>query len=128
MDPQLSLLMANQAQVKLGDLVLDPFVGSGSLLVAAAYFGGYVVGSDIDYLMLHGKSRPSRIKQKVGMAFKNVDVVVFHICSLVTKFGELVTLNERQGGCVSLLVCTSMCTLHVLYAINSVFLYRKVCL
>ncbi|KAK5650812.1 hypothetical protein RI129_001841 [Pyrocoelia pectoralis] len=64
MDPQLSLLMANQAQVKLGDLVLDPFVGSGSLLVAVAYFGGYVVGSDIDYLMLHGKSRPSRIKQK----------------------------------------------------------------
>ncbi|KAF5286599.1 hypothetical protein FQR65_LT12508 [Abscondita terminalis] len=64
MDPQLSLLMANQAQVKQGDFVLDPFVGSGSLLVAAAYFGGYVIGSDIDYLMLHGKSRPSRIKMK----------------------------------------------------------------
>lgn len=65
MDPQLSLLMANQAKVKAGDLVLDPFVGSGSLLVAAAHFGGYVVGTDIDFLMLHGKSRPSRIKQKV---------------------------------------------------------------
>lgn len=65
MDPQLSLLMANQAQVNIADFVLDPFVGSGSLLVAAAYFGGYVVGTDIDYLMLHGKTRPSRIKQKV---------------------------------------------------------------
>lgn len=65
MDPQLSLLMANQAKIKEGDLVLDPFVGSGSLLVAAAQFGGYVLGGDIDYLMLHAKTRPSRIKQKV---------------------------------------------------------------
>lgn len=65
MDPQLSLLMANQAQVKDGDIVLDPFVGSGSLLVAAAEFGGFVIGGDIDYLMLHARTRPSRIKQKV---------------------------------------------------------------
>lgn len=42
MDPQLSLLMANQALVGKGDLVFDPFVGSGSLLVAAAKFGAYV--------------------------------------------------------------------------------------
>lgn len=40
MDPQLSILMANQALVKPGHLVMDPFVGSGSLLVAAAKFGG----------------------------------------------------------------------------------------
>lgn len=40
MDPQLSLLMANQAQIRKGDVVIDPFVGSGSLLVAAATFGG----------------------------------------------------------------------------------------
>ncbi|CAG9769697.1 unnamed protein product [Ceutorhynchus assimilis] len=64
MDPQLSLLMANQAKVKNGDIILDPFVGSGSLLVAAAEFGGYVFGSDIDYLMLHGKTKPSRIRQQ----------------------------------------------------------------
>lgn len=65
MDPQLSVLMANQALVRPGHLVLDPFVGSGSLLVAAAKFGAYVMGSDIDYLMLHAKTRPSRISQKV---------------------------------------------------------------
>ncbi|CAH1406059.1 unnamed protein product [Nezara viridula] len=60
MDPQLSLIMANQAKISKGDLVFDPFVGSGSLLIAAAEFGGYVLGTDIDYLMLHGKSRPTR--------------------------------------------------------------------
>ncbi|XP_012266608.2 tRNA (guanine(10)-N2)-methyltransferase homolog isoform X2 [Athalia rosae] len=64
MDPQLSLLMANQAQVQDGDLILDPFVGSGSLLVAASQFGGYALGTDIDYLMLHARTRPSRISQK----------------------------------------------------------------
>lgn len=86
MDPTLSLLMANQALVKDNDLVFDPFVGSGSLLVAAAKFGGivsfhffirnqlnkyrsiqfsaYVFGTDIDYMMLHGKTKPTRVKQK----------------------------------------------------------------
>ena len=28
---------------------------SGSLLVSAAHFGGYVMGTDIDYLLLHAK-------------------------------------------------------------------------
>lgn len=65
MDAQLSLIMANQACVQPGHVVLDPFVGSGSLLVAAAQFGAYVMGADIDYLMLHARTRPSRITQKV---------------------------------------------------------------
>lgn len=42
MDATLSLLMANQAMVKPGDLVYDPFVGTGSLLVAAAKCGGTI--------------------------------------------------------------------------------------
>ncbi|XP_076279499.1 tRNA (guanine(10)-N(2))-methyltransferase TRMT11 isoform X2 [Lasioglossum baleicum] len=65
MDPQLSLIMANQAQVQKGDIVLDPFVGTGSLLVAASHFGGYTLGTDIDFLMLHGRTRPSRKLQKI---------------------------------------------------------------
>lgn len=32
MDPQLSLLMANLGKVSDGDLVLDPFVGSGAYI------------------------------------------------------------------------------------------------
>ncbi|XP_071451076.1 tRNA (guanine(10)-N(2))-methyltransferase homolog [Hetaerina americana] len=64
MDSQLSILMANQGRVMPADLVLDPFVGTGSLLVAAGQFGGFVWGTDIDFLMLHGKTRPSRITQK----------------------------------------------------------------
>lgn len=33
MDPQLSLIMANQGQIKEGDIVLDPFVGTGMWLL-----------------------------------------------------------------------------------------------
>lgn len=90
MDPQLSLIMANQAQVRKGDLVYDPFVGTGSLLIAASHFGGYTFGTDIDYLMLHGRTRPTRISQKTrekdesiaanmhqyGMSSYYIDVVV----------------------------------------------------
>lgn len=65
MDPHLSLLMANQAKVKNGDLVFDPFVGTGSLLVAAACFGGYGIGADIDYLILHAKTKPTRKKDRM---------------------------------------------------------------
>lgn len=65
MDAQLSLIMANQAQVVNGDIILDPFVGSGSLFVAAAHFGAYVWGSDIDFMMLHARTKPTRVGKKV---------------------------------------------------------------
>lgn len=39
MDAEMALLMANQALAEPGKLVYDPFVGTGSILVAAAHFG-----------------------------------------------------------------------------------------
>lgn len=55
MDAELSLIMANMGCVRKNDLVLDPFVGTGSLLVACAHYGAYVMGTEIDYLLLHAK-------------------------------------------------------------------------
>lgn len=63
MDPQLSFLMANLAKVNEGRLVLDPFCGTGGILLASAQFGGYVMGNDIDYMTVHARSRPSRKNQ-----------------------------------------------------------------
>jgi len=57
MDAQLSFIMANQAKVTSGSLVYDPFAGTGSLLIACAHFGGYVLGSDIDMILVHGRGR-----------------------------------------------------------------------
>jgi len=98
MDPQLALLMSNICKVREGSTVLDPFVGTGSLLVAAAEFGGFVLGSDIDYLTLHARTRPSRVGQKrraedesmlanfeqYGLAHRYLGVIAsdFSICPL----------------------------------------------
>ncbi|KDP27355.1 hypothetical protein JCGZ_20179 [Jatropha curcas] len=48
MDAEMAFLMANQAMVTPGKLIYDPFVGTGSILVAAAHFGGMTMGADID--------------------------------------------------------------------------------
>uniref|UniRef100_A0A1A8ITF8 tRNA (guanine(10)-N(2))-methyltransferase TRMT11 n=1 Tax=Nothobranchius kuhntae TaxID=321403 RepID=A0A1A8ITF8_NOTKU len=64
MDAGLSFIMTNHAKVKENDLVFDPFVGTGSLLVACSHFGAYVCGTDIDYNTIHGKGRSSRKNQK----------------------------------------------------------------
>ena len=40
--------MQHSLQVQRGHLVYDPFVGTGSILVAAAYYGAYTLGADID--------------------------------------------------------------------------------
>jgi tRNA (guanine10-N2)-methyltransferase len=39
MDAEMAFLMANQALATPGKLVYDPFVGTGSILIAAAHFG-----------------------------------------------------------------------------------------
>ncbi|KAL2084609.1 hypothetical protein ACEWY4_020127 [Coilia grayii] len=64
MDAGLSFIMANHARVKEHDLVYDPFVGTGSLLVACCQFGAYVCGTDIDYNTIHGAGKSSRTNQK----------------------------------------------------------------
>ncbi|KAJ4953716.1 hypothetical protein NE237_030548 [Protea cynaroides] len=48
MDAEMAFLMANQALAMPGKLVYDPFVGTGSILVAAAHFGAMTMGADID--------------------------------------------------------------------------------
>ncbi|XP_037699643.1 tRNA (guanine(10)-N2)-methyltransferase homolog isoform X3 [Choloepus didactylus] len=54
MDAGLSFIMSNQGKVKENDIVFDPFVGTGGLLIASAHFGAYVYGTDIDYNTVHG--------------------------------------------------------------------------
>ncbi|KAJ3219911.1 hypothetical protein HDU67_008440 [Dinochytrium kinnereticum] len=67
MDAELSLIMANQALAKEGSMVLDPFVGTGSVILSAAHFGAYTMGSDIDGRQIRGKAKDSKsIKTNVA--------------------------------------------------------------
>mmetsp|Transcript_41008 Transcript_41008/g.68660 ORF Transcript_41008/g.68660 Transcript_41008/m.68660 type:complete len:488 (-) Transcript_41008:449-1912(-) len=61
MDAELSLLMCNMAGVRKGSLVYDPFVGTGSILVAAAHFGAVTWGADIDIRIIRdGRTREGK--------------------------------------------------------------------
>ncbi|KAG7192577.1 uncharacterized protein KQ657_001677 [Scheffersomyces spartinae] len=61
-EAELSLVTCNIGQVAPGKLVYDPFAGTGSFLVAAAEFGGYPLGSDIDIRILRGNGKDRDIR------------------------------------------------------------------
>jgi tRNA G10 N-methylase Trm11 len=58
--------MVNQGRVRQSDIVLDPFVGTGSILVASAHFKSLCFGTEIDYRVIRGKG--------VGRKNPNCDV------------------------------------------------------
>jgi tRNA G10 N-methylase Trm11 len=71
------------AQVTQSSYVLDPFVGTGSLLIPPAHFGAYVTGCDIDIRVLRGYSvgyskeitmekNKNKIAEKIGKKKENV--------------------------------------------------------
>lgn len=64
MDPLLALIMSNMAHVCKNDIIYDPFVGTGSLLVSAAHFGAYVMGADLDFNLMYARGLSSRMGQK----------------------------------------------------------------
>ncbi|EUD67729.1 hypothetical protein C922_01918 [Plasmodium inui San Antonio 1] len=53
-DNELAFLMCNIAKIKAGHIVLDPFVGSGGLLITSSIFNAICVGNDIDIRLLKG--------------------------------------------------------------------------
>lgn len=67
MESEMSLNMAQMAQSGPGALVYDPFVGTGSLVVAAAALGAYVMGSDIDGRMMRGKAAQKDSRAQTGI-------------------------------------------------------------
>ncbi|CAD2222409.1 tRNA guanosine-2'-O-methyltransferase TRM11 [Angomonas deanei] len=69
MPPEESLLMSNLCGVVRGSVVLDPFCGTGSILVAAAHYGAQTMGTDADGRAMRagtnkGKVSPQLIQQR----------------------------------------------------------------
>ncbi|CAI2370842.1 unnamed protein product [Moneuplotes crassus] len=62
---ELAFLMANQAELKEGDLVFDPFVGTGSILIACSALKAFCFGSDIDLRVLQGYSVGKKAKKEI---------------------------------------------------------------
>jgi tRNA (guanine10-N2)-methyltransferase len=62
MDAELSFVMANLGQVEPGCHVMDPFVGTGSILLSCALKGAYCIGTDIDLRVLRGKGHDENVR------------------------------------------------------------------
>lgn len=54
MSPKLARCMVNLSRIKEGELLLDPFCGTGGMLIEAGLIGAKLVGSDINWKMKNG--------------------------------------------------------------------------
>ncbi|MBE6485216.1 MAG: methyltransferase domain-containing protein [Methanosphaera stadtmanae] len=54
MSPKLALCMVNLAHVKEGDIVLDPFCGTGGILIEAGNLNTTLIASDLEKCMYEG--------------------------------------------------------------------------
>ncbi|KAJ3148864.1 hypothetical protein HDU89_004445 [Geranomyces variabilis] len=90
MDAELSLVMANQALVRAGSFVLDPFVGTGSFLITCAHYGAFTMGADIDGRQIRGKGGKSIDSNAVqyNLTGRVLDTVVCDIAHHPWRKGE----------------------------------------
>ena len=72
-----ALLMINLGLVKEGKTVLDPFCGSGGLLLASALLAAKVVGADVDAELLSFCDSPLRFPNSPERPNRGVEVVSY---------------------------------------------------
>lgn len=86
MDAEVALLMANMAQARPGGVVMDPFCGTGSMLVAAAHYGALTMGLDIDPRVIkHGKA--AKMKNQGKFMMKAEDGSTVDVWSNFAQYG-----------------------------------------
>lgn len=82
--PRIARALVNLSRVKKGDLLLDPFCGTGGILIEAGLMGVGVMGSDSDQRMVEGCKRNLEhfdifgevLRSDVGDVTVRADVVV----------------------------------------------------
>lgn len=80
LSPNLSRVLLNMARVEKHHEILDPFCGTGGILLEAAMIGAQVYGSDLDVKMIGGT--------KENFAFLNLDYRHLEVCD-IEKASEL---------------------------------------
>ena len=74
MHPRLARCMVNLSEVKAGEKLLDPFCGTGGILIEAGLIGAEVMGSDIERWIAEGCKKNLRYYGIKGFEIENVDV------------------------------------------------------
>ena len=95
--------MCNQGMVGPGSLVLDPFVGTGGLLIPPASQGSTVFGSDLDMRVLNGYA-VGRINKKSPYysVDKELETFVPKIYLSFDQYGlprpNILRMDSTKGG------------------------------
>ena len=72
MSPKLARCMVNLSRITKGKLLLDPFCGTGGILIEAGIIGAKLVGSDVNWKMKNGTS--------INLDYCNIDdYKTFHV-------------------------------------------------
>jgi len=87
MPAKLARCMVNLAQPRMGDLVLDPFCGTGSLLIEASLIGCNVLGLDVKRYMARG-------------SFRNLTLYGIKPESIVVADARSIPLDQASVDCV----------------------------
>ncbi|KAJ5254567.1 hypothetical protein N7505_011776 [Penicillium chrysogenum] len=99
MDAELSLVTANMALAAPGKLFFDPFVGTGSFIVAASHFGALTLGADID-----GRSFRGKETGKLGI-YENFDQYGLKSKFVDTFTSDLTNTPLRRTAVLDGIVC-----------------------
>jgi tRNA (guanine10-N2)-dimethyltransferase len=98
MMPRMARTLVNLACARKGDILLDPFCGTGGLLIEAGLLGTYPVGSDFDPFMIQGS-----IKNSPASSFLQADATSLpfrdrSIDTIVTDFpyGQSVCIKKSD--------------------------------
>ncbi|VDO55027.1 unnamed protein product [Haemonchus placei] len=90
MDPELAFIQINITSVTADDLVLDPFMGTGGLLLPAAEFGAYTMGTEINYQIAKATGKSSRHdmltrskEESVKANFEQYGTERYYLCGLL---------------------------------------------
>ncbi|WWC66811.1 uncharacterized protein I206_100718 [Kwoniella pini CBS 10737] len=101
MDSHMGFLMAGQALPAPGKIMYDPFVGTGSMLYAAAHWGSYVIGSDIDGRQIRGRDKTKGIKPGILRAAEQYGIENLFLDCLTY---DITKSPIRRGGWVDAII------------------------
>ncbi len=100
--PKLARCMVNLARPRLGDVVFDPFCGTGSILIETALMGFKILGGDIKRHMVIGTMRNLR-----HFGIKDMGVVVEDARKMPLSQADCVVTDPPYGRSSSTLKSTT---------------------
>jgi tRNA (guanine10-N2)-dimethyltransferase len=99
MMPRMARALVNIARARSGDILLDPFCGTGGILIEADLLGMHAIGSDFDPLMIDGCRRNLQSASLMLADAAHLPFADHSLDSVVTDFpyGQSVCIRKADS-------------------------------